>query len=749
MPIERSSSATPKVGTAEPHPKKICVDQVLPSDHTYEIRESPRKLKTKLEKSSQHIMNLKRKLKASQQKTRRLRVKVKSLKTVVRCLRKKNLISLNCEEMLNKAISGVPLAVMKRMTSGRLSGKGCKYSPELRSFALTLQFYSAKAYEFVRQTFNLALPHQSQVRRWYSKVPAEPGFTQPAFQALAAKVEEAGKKGRTVICSLMLDEMAIKKHVSWDGTRFRGYVDLGIGLEDDDSNPIAKDALVLMVVSVNGSWKIPCGYFFVDGLDGSERANLVKLCLEKLHDVGVIVTSLTCDGPSFHFTMLTELGAQVQPPNLQAYFFHPLDLSKKIYVLLDVCHMLKLVRNTLGDGGILMDKNGNKIYWQFVANLQKLQEEEGLRLGNKLKLAHIQWRQQKMKVNLAAQLFSSSVADAIDYCRTVLKLKQFQGSEATVKFIRVIDRLFDILNSRNPCAKGFKSALCVNNKHAWQPFLEMAFEYLLHIKNASGQLMYTTRRKTGFVGFLLAIRSIEGIFQDFVESGPAPLRYLLTYKLSQDHLELFFGAIRSAGGFNNNPTAQQFTAAYKRLLLRSSIGGSRGNCQQRDPTAILQTFDDTCNVNEEAVTICEASLIRKYDLQDRGPVQSEHDYGDMPNFVNLSEYKVAAISYIAGYVAKMAIKKILCEKCCQALGAKNHQAESRFLKLKDRGGLFKPTQSVMKVCEETERSFQRMIATTGGNLPQGKFNADTTRLKSQLDKSIMAENNACLQRILT
>ena len=72
----------------------------------------------------------------------------------------------------------------------------------------------------------------------------------------------------------------------------------------------------------------------------------------------------------------------------------------------------------------------------------------------------------------------------------------------------------------------------------------------------------------------------------------------------------------------------------------------------------------------------------------------------MPNFANLSEYKVAAISYIAAYVAKMAIKKILCEKCCQALGAKNHQAESRFLKFRteDWAELFKPTQSVMKVC---------------------------------------------------
>ena len=59
--------------------------------------------------------------------------------------------------------------------------------------------------------------------------------------------------------------------------------------------------------------------------------------------------------------------------------------------------------------------------------MPKLQDKEGLRLGNKLKLAHIQWRQQKMKVNLAAQALSASLADAIEYCTEVLKLEQFQG----------------------------------------------------------------------------------------------------------------------------------------------------------------------------------------------------------------------------------------------------------------------------------------------------------------------------------
>ena len=235
-----------------------------------------------------------------------------------------------------------------------------------------------------------------------------------------------------------------------------------------------------------------------------------------MHDIGVDVISLICDGPSCHFATLRTLGACMTPPNLKPYFIHPSDKSKKIYVLLDICHMLKLVRNTLGDGGTLVDKDGNKVCWEYIIALQQLQEK-GLRLGNKLKLAHIRWWQQKMKVNLAAQTFSASVADAIEYCTNTLKLDQFQGSEATVRFLRTFDHLFDILNSRNPCAKGFKAALRISNKASWESFLDEANEYIMGLKNTSGNLMYTTRRKTGFIEFMVVIKSIKEIFAELVE----------------------------------------------------------------------------------------------------------------------------------------------------------------------------------------------------------------------------------------
>lgn len=76
-----------------------------------------------------------------------------------------------------------------------------------------------------------------------------------------------------------------------------------------------------------------------------------------------------------------------------------------------------------------------------------MQREEGVHLGNKLTKVHVEWEKQKMKVKLAVQTHSSSVADALDFCEFTLRLPQFQGAHATARFIRIFDRLFDLLNS--------------------------------------------------------------------------------------------------------------------------------------------------------------------------------------------------------------------------------------------------------------------------------------------------------------
>lgn len=178
---------------------------------------------------------------------------------------------------------GPGLEMVKRILKG---SKSKQYSPTLRSFALTLHFYSPRAYNYVREMFNKSLPHPSTLSKWYQKIDGLPRFTQESLNSLKLKVIENTKIGKETYGNLVVDEMSIRKKVEWVGEKFLGYVDIGANT-NSDSLPEAKEVIVFLVTSINGNWKMPVGYFFIDGLSGNERSNLVNHCLEFLNDSGV------------------------------------------------------------------------------------------------------------------------------------------------------------------------------------------------------------------------------------------------------------------------------------------------------------------------------------------------------------------------------------------------------------------------------------------------------------------------------
>ena len=178
-------------------------------DHTYCIK-SPRRLKTQVYGLVDKIENLQKKVKISQQKTRRRNRKVSTLASVVSELKEKNLINSDCATLLETTFSGVPKELMKRLVTQKKKKNPGAYPLELRSFAMTLKFYSTKAYNYVRKSFNLGLPNPTVIRSWYSSMNGEPGFTKNALAALKAKVLAAKRDNQEVVCALMLDEMSIR-----------------------------------------------------------------------------------------------------------------------------------------------------------------------------------------------------------------------------------------------------------------------------------------------------------------------------------------------------------------------------------------------------------------------------------------------------------------------------------------------------------------------------------------------------------
>lgn len=99
-----------------------------------------------------------------------------------------------------------------------------------------------------------------------------------------------------------------------------------------------------------------------------------------------------------------------------------------------------------------------------------------------------------------------------------------------------------------------KAALKTENKESTICFLDQVYAYLMSLTGSKRNKLYKTPRRTPRIGLLVAIKTTKALFYQLLGESK-PFQYFLIYKLSQDHLELLFCAVRAFGRFHNNPTA--------------------------------------------------------------------------------------------------------------------------------------------------------------------------------------------------
>lgn len=201
-------------------------------------------------------------------------------------------------------------------------------------------------------------------------------------------------------CALMIDGMNIKKHLDYEASSksYVGYVNYGASLEAE-ADILATDALVIMAVGVQGSWKLPVGYFLVAGLTAKVQAQLLLESIQLLHGADVDVVSLTLDGYATNLATIRKLGCSTNPDNIVSHFPHP-QTEKPIAVFIDACHALKLIRNQFADLESILLPDWGVAQWSHVVELNTCQKKEGVSAANKLGDRHVNFAQQKMKVIL-------------------------------------------------------------------------------------------------------------------------------------------------------------------------------------------------------------------------------------------------------------------------------------------------------------------------------------------------------------
>lgn len=136
------------------------------------------------------------------------------------------------------------------------------------------------------------------------------------------------------------------------------------------------------------------------------------------------------------------------------------------------------------------------------------------------------------------------------------------------------------------------------------------------------------------------------------------MKYILSYKLSQDHLEIFFSVIRSKGGYNNNPSARQFEAIYKKLLVHVEVKYfNTGNTLALDNTSILYCSSLVKTNFKENLLDGQQFIIDNI---------NDHDYAAAPIW-HLTSFVEDITAYIAGFVVKKVKNLISCHECFEML----------------------------------------------------------------------------------
>lgn len=528
-----------------------------------------------------------------------------------------------------------------------------QWSEDERALALNIFYKSPATYRLFRK-MQFLLPGTSTLRDWLRIFFLPTGVGTELIEKLSMKVKTMTPIDRE--CVLLFDEMSIKRHLQYSPRYdyIEGFEDLGhLGR----TNRIGTQAVVFMIRGLMAKWKMPVAYYISSGpVKQDTLKQLLFEVVQSLCRIGLKVRATVCDQGSNNRSLLNSLGATAEEP----YFM--LENGHKIYTIFDTPHLIKSVRNTLLKNNIRIGEN--EVSFRDIEALYCLDRKNVARASTKLSEIHIRPNSfQKMKVKLATQVFSNSVATALQVAVETGDIKS-DTAVFTAKFLKGMNDIFDALNSRllydhNPyrCAISRESKVVLNT-------LRQGIEWI----DSWG--VYTSKNKKRrdtycFKGLYQTITAALKLWEDLEQEG---YFFLLTSRLQQDPLENLFSTLRGKGGFNFNPSVTGIRTA---LQHNAFIGFQRPpeskNCEIDDDVPLAEAED----IKLETKTLSEAESSRQVLMPDSGSSSSELDAATSAEVEDIIKNNLSletcAINYFSGFLLYKLKKKFNCIQCQQDL----------------------------------------------------------------------------------
>lgn len=555
------------------------------------------------------------------------------------------------------------------------------------------------------------------------------------MKKIATDIKEKHKTD--IICSLVFDEMNVRQQVYWskeqskyvgivDGEHVPDLSDLPEYKENEDIKQV-KQIILFFLNGLNVNFQHPVAYFTIDSIDSAQRKEILLKIITAVTRCNIKISNLTFDGLACNVKMCNMLGANldVNSPQFQPFFHNPVN-DEKICIIFDPCHMEKIIRNTLANKQVIHNGSGGIIEWKYFVELYELSKKTNLQT-HRITKKHIQWDRNPQSVYLATQTLSSSTANTMQFLLQQ-NVPQFISAGPTIEFIKIIDKLFDIFNSKyshNTSINIFKRPLHEGNARVIFDFFETTIRYLkslkipvehFHTNKKTNTVIQTTeitpilksRNLTAFRGSIVNMHSLKLMFTEFVQQQII-MTEIPTYYLLQDVIEMFFGKIRSCCGYNNNPNVDQFKGAYRKLLANLEIKSSNfANCRA------IETLDSDLPENPYYSNIYFISSKRATttfdDIKEKYEQQKDEILSEV---IRLNELRTNdslldfTSNFSMAYIASLIEKKITQSprfycNLCQSVFEDNEKynvINANVLKSL-------PCASTYKICENAEKIFK-------------------------------------------
>ena len=247
---------------------------------------------------------------------------------------------------------------------------------------------------------------------------------------------------------------------------------------------------------------LPIAYFLLpDKFNGNQRAELLRQAIFKLNGTGAVVTNLVMDNCPVNYSSYRSLGCTFSKKydNLNTATDLTNIQGKHVLAMFDPPHLIKLIRNALGHWNTIIDWNNQLVNWNHIVQLHNYQIKNGFKLANKLSKKHIEFKKNSMKVKLATQTISRSVAAAL------LTMKDsndnnFAKVQPTIDYLLCFDELFDVMNSHSLSNQFSKAPLQPKNEKQWNSLFTRCSSYICNLKTTSGKSVLYSKRSAAFLG---------------------------------------------------------------------------------------------------------------------------------------------------------------------------------------------------------------------------------------------------------